>query len=101
MHVHDELASQTLGALVGHIWAGRFRRADTEDGAVDVVHRHEGRRHAGRGLEERAATEPLVLGEPGAKLLDARLDLLLLLGLGWGGELVAGDELGGDRRREG
>src|SRR5262249_52091097 len=75
--------------------------AHAEDRPINVVHGDERRRHAGGRLEELAAAHPLVLRELVAQLLDARLDSLLLRGLGRRRGLVAGDELRRGRRREG
>ncbi|MNC85089.1 hypothetical protein D3C83_06660 [compost metagenome] len=100
MHVHDELLLQRLRALVGHLRRRRFRAAHRVERAVGVVHRDERRGHAGRALEERAAGDALLARELGAKLLHARLELALLLGLRTGHVLVARHALHGDRRRE-
>ena len=100
MHVHDELVGEGSRTLVGEVGCRRFGAADTEQRAVDVVHRDERRRHPGGGAEERAPGQALVSGEPAAQFLDARLHRLLPRRLRQRHELVAGDELGGNRRGE-
>ena len=63
VHVHDELVLERIGALLGHVGGCRLGLAHIEQRAVDLIHRHERGRHAGRGLEELAAVEPLLRAE--------------------------------------
>ena len=72
--------------------------AHLEQRAVDLVHRDERRGHAGGGLEELAAVQPLLAAELVGHGEQARLDLALPLVLRVGIEFVAGDDLGRDRR---
>ena len=92
MHVHDELVAQRVGPLLRHRRRGGLGAADLEHGAERVVHRDEGRGHAGRGLEELAPVEALLLAELVAHVEQPRLDLLLLRALRRGQILVAGDD---------
>ena len=69
-----------------------------EQRPIDLVHRHERRGHAGGGLEEPAAVEPLLAAEIVGHGEQPRLDLALPFVLRVGIELVAGDDLGRDRR---
>ena len=55
--------------------------AHVEQRAEGLVHRDEGRRHAGRGLEELAAVEALLAAEFVGHGEQPRLDLLLLFAL--------------------
>jgi hypothetical protein len=59
VRVHDELARESLGALVGHFRSLRFGGRGVEQQSVDLVHRDEAGGHAGGALEEAAAREAL------------------------------------------
>ncbi len=98
VHVHDELVFQRGCALVGHRRGRGFRAAHLEQRTIDLVHRHEGGGHAGRGLEEFPAVEALLAAELVGHREQALLDLALPLVLRVGIEFVAGDDLGRDRR---
>ena len=98
MHVHDELVLERGGALLGHGRGGGLRLAHLEQRAVDLVHRHERRRHTGGGLEEAAAVQPLLAAEIVRHGEQARFDLALALVLRIGIEFVAGNDLGRNRR---
>ena len=69
-----------------------------EQRPIDLVHRHEGGGHAGRGLEEPAAVQALLAAEIVGHREQPRLDLALPFVLRVGIEFVAGDDLGRDRR---
>ena len=98
VHVHDELVLERGGALLGHRGGRGLGLADREQVAIDLVHRHERRRHAGGGLEEAAAVEPLLLAEIVRHREQAVFHLALLLVLRIGIEFVARHDLRRDRR---
>ena len=98
VHVHDELVFERIGALLRHGGRRGFRFAHVEDRAEGVVHRHEGRRHAARGLKELAAIQALLAADLVAHFEQTGLDLLLLFALRCGNVFVVGDDLRGDRR---
>ena len=77
---------------------GGFRLGDIEQRPIDLVHRDEGCGHAGGGLEEAAAVQPLLAAEIVGHGEQPRLDLALPFVLRVGIEFVAGDDLGRDRR---
>jgi len=70
----------------------------TSNSGPYLVHRHEGGGHAGRGLEEFPAVQALLAAELVGHREQARLDLALSFVLRVGIELVAGDDLGRNRR---
>ena len=71
---------------------------DVEQRPIDFVHRDERGGHAGGGLEEAAAVQPLLAAEIVGHRQQPRLDLALLFVLRVGIEFVAGDDLRRDRR---
>ena len=98
VHVHDELVLERVGALLGHRGRRGFRLGDIEQRPVDLVHRDEGRGHAGGGLEEPAAVQALLAAEIVGHRQQPGLDLALPFVLRVGIEFVAGHDLGRDRR---
>ncbi len=99
VHVHDELVFERIGALLRHRRGRGLGLAHFEDRSVDLVHRHEARRHAGGGLEKFAAAQALMLAQLVAHGEEARFHFLLLLILRRRIELVAGYGLDRNRRR--
>jgi hypothetical protein len=97
VHVHDELVLERGRALLGHRGRRGLRLAHLEQRTIDLVHRHERRRHAGGGLEEAAAVEALLGAEVVGHGEEPRFDLALPLVLRIGIEFVAGDDLGRNR----
>ena len=81
VHVHDELVLQPIGTRLGEVDAFRLGRRGAVERAVDLVHGDEGRRHAGRGLEEAPARQAVLAAVLVGQRIHARLDLLLPLGL--------------------
>ena len=101
MHVHDELFRERLGTLISHLRRGRFGAAHIIERPIGVVHRHKGRGHARRSLEEGTPAHALLVRQRCAILLHARLELPLLRGLRRRHEFVARYRLGRNRRRKG
>jgi hypothetical protein len=97
VHVHDELVFERIGALLRHRRRRGFGRCYVEQRPVNLVHRHKGRGHAGRGLEKPPAIEPLLAAEIVGHCQQPRLDFALPLVLRIGVKFVAGDDLGRDR----
>ena len=89
MHVHDELVFERAGAFLRHRGRGCFGPGDIEQRSIDLVHRHEGCGHAGGGLEEPAAVQPLFAAEIVGHGEQPRFDLALLFVLRVGIEFVA------------
>src|SRR5262249_60780661 len=94
------LAFQAVGARMGELGRGRFRARHGEERSVDLVHRQVRRRHSRRRLEEPPSTHCVALGERRSQFLQPRLHFALLGRLRRRQVLVAGDDLGGNGRRE-
>ena len=97
MRVEHILALQGNGPFIGHLRCGGLGLGHREHLAVNLVHRQEGSRHAGCGLEEPAPADTLALGQAVAHFGQPVLDLLLLPGLAFRKILVAGNDLRRDR----
>jgi hypothetical protein len=72
-------------------------RVTSNKGTINLVHRDEGSRHAGGGLEEAAPVQTLLAAEIVGHVEQPRLDFALPFVLRIGIEFVAGDDLGRDR----
>ena len=95
--VEDELAGQLAAAVVGHLHVARLGLRHIEHGPEHLVHREEGRGHAGVRGEEGAAVHAVAPRLDIAHLLDEGLDPALVVGLRERVVLAVRDHLGGDR----
>jgi hypothetical protein len=99
--VHDELTGEAHGALRRHLPIRGLGEARVEEGAVHLVHGHEGGGHAAGGLKELAPAHPAPARLRIAQLHEARLHATLLVALRRGKVLVARHHLGGNGSGEG